>query len=305
LRTDGIKRNLFVRRKSIPATALGGGDPFLVFVDGETSPDFLHDELKSGPEMMASKGVISTLFYRMVNDDRLRGAYCDAGFYQNFFADGLPPDTRTAVTPYEHVNLKLFAAMREVALRARLDGPLVIAIVDQYAKLFPNEAHAIYDDFLSTSYGATAPQETVTAFEKALKSGRRGDIQNFRADSRAAFANLSSVKKLVEGTRRSGANVGPELWLLNSEFKIAGAYWQKDRTQPLRINLNTATEAELMTISDVNLSLARRIVTERRERGFFKSVDDLRQIARVPLVLYERLSGMVAAIRGTKNIVRR
>jgi DNA uptake protein ComE-like DNA-binding protein len=304
LRTDGIKRNLFVHRKTIPASALDDGDRYLIFTDSETSPDFLHDELKSGQEMMASEGVISTLFYRIVNDDRLRSGYRDAGFYQSFFPSGLPPDIRTAVTPYENVNLKLFAAMRQVALRASLEGPPMIAIVDQYAKLFPNEAKAIYDDFLSTTYCATVSQETVTAFERALKSGRRGDPQAFRADSKAAFAASSNSEKLVESTLPLGANVGPELWLLNSEFKIAGAYWQKDRTQPLTINLNTATEGELMTISDINLSLARRIVTERRNRGFFESVDDLQPISGISPALFERLRGMVAAMRGTRNIVR-
>ena len=301
LRTDGIKRNLFVHRKSIPASAVDGGDPYLVFIDSETSPDFLNDELKSGQEMMASEGVISTLFYRMVNDDRLRSDYRDASFYQSFFPGGLPLDIRTAVTPYENANLKLFAAMRQVALRASLDAPPVIAIVDQYAKLFPNEAEAIYDDFLSTTYGATASQKTVTAFEKALKSGRRGDVQDFRADSRAAFATLSSSKKLVESTLPLGANVGPELWLLNSDFKIAGAYWQKDRTQPVTINLNNATEAELMTISDINLSLAIRIVAERRKRGFFESVDDLQPIRGISPGLLERLRRMVAGMREPKN----
>ena len=59
-----------------------------------------------------------------------------------------------------------------------------------------------------------------------------------------------------------------------------------------------------MTISDVNLSLARRIVAERRERGFFKSVGDLHQIPGISPALFERLSGMVAAMPVSKKVAR-
>jgi hypothetical protein len=55
----------------------------------------------------------------------------------------------------------------------------MIATVEQYTKLFPDEADAIYGVFLSATYGATASQETVTAFETALMAGRRGTWRNF------------------------------------------------------------------------------------------------------------------------------
>jgi hypothetical protein len=305
LRTDGIKRNLFVHRKAIPVSALDRADPYVVFTDSETSPDFLHDELKSSQEMMASEGVVSTLFYRLVNDPRLRNTYRDPAFYTSFFVSGTPADIRAEITPYENVNLKLFAAMRRVAQSPTLDQPLAVAIVDAYAKLFPDEAEKIYDIFLSTTYGATVSQDAVSAFEKALQAGRRGDIENFRAGSLGAFATLSKVKgEVVKGSMRLDANIGPELWLLNSTFKIAEAYWQKDRTQSLTINLNTATEAELITIQGIDLSLARRMITERRKRGFFKSVDELQHLEGVPPGLAERLGAMAAAMQNAKSIAR-
>jgi DNA uptake protein ComE-like DNA-binding protein len=305
LRTDGTKRNLFVHRKSIPDSAIGHADPYLIFTDSETSPDFLHDELKNGQEMMASEGVISTLFYRLVNDARLQSTYRDAAFYDSFLVTGTPADIRAAITPYENVNLKLFAAMRRVAQSSSLDRPLAAAIVDQYAKLFPDEADSIYDVFLSTTYGATASQEAAKAFEKAFQAGRRGDIERFRADSREAFATLSKVKgEVLKGSMPLDGNIGPQLWLLNSSFKIATAYWQKDRTQSLTINLNTATEAELMTIEGIDLSLARRIIAERRKRGFFKSVNELQHFEGVRPALFERLGAMAAAMRDAKSVAR-
>src|SRR5208337_4785643 len=156
--TDGIKRNVFVHRKAIPSSAYDKADPYVIFTDGETSPDFLHDELKNGQEMMASEGVISTLFYRIVNDDHLRNTYRDAAFYGDFFSEDPPADVRSAITPYENVNLKLFAAMRAVGQGVSLSHPLALTIVRQYAKMFPDEADSIYDVLLSTTYGATVSQ---------------------------------------------------------------------------------------------------------------------------------------------------
>ena len=48
---------------------------------------------------------------------------------------------------------------------------------------------------------------------------------------------------------------------------------------PLTLNLNAATEAELMTLPGVDLAAARRIVAERRARGHFRSLDELRAAA--------------------------
>lgn len=305
LRTAGVKQNRFVHRKSIPLSAYDKADPYLVFTDSETSPDFLHDELKSGQEMMASEGVISTLFYRIVNDDSLRNTYRDAAFYSDFFSQRSPADIRSAITPYENVNLKLFAAMRAVAQSGSAHDPLLLAIVRQYATMFPDEADSIYHVLLSTTYGATVSHEAANAFEKALQAGRRGDIENFRADSRAAFAALSKIKsEVVKGSTPVDADIGPELWLLNSEFKIAPAYWQEERTQPLTLNLNTAAEAELMTIRGIDLPLAQKIVAERRQRGYFKSIDELRQIDGISPELLQRLDSMAVAVRSASHAAR-
>src|ERR1035438_8960722 len=106
--------------------------------------------------MMASEGVISTLFYRMVNDEQLRSHYRDASFYRPFLQDD-SAQVEKAITPYENVNLKLFAAM--TALKGlKPDQPPMIRLVEQYAKLFPDEARRIYGDFIATTWGATASQ---------------------------------------------------------------------------------------------------------------------------------------------------
>jgi hypothetical protein len=181
----------------------------------------------------------------------------------------------------------------------------MLRIVNAYASLFPEEAVAIRRIFLQTTYGVTASQEIAAAFEGAAVAGRRGDIEAFRQRSRAAFSLLrATADQVAQGKLALGANLGPELWVLNAGFKIAPAVWERDRTLPLTLNLNTASEAELMTLPGVDLAIARRIVAERRARGFFKSLNELREAAGLSPGLAKSLEEMSAQMQGEKEYKR-
>ena len=114
LRVDGVKHNLFIHRKPLPETVFDANpDLYRLFLDEETSTVFLPTELKNGQQMMASEGVISTLFYRIVNDEQLRNHYREPSFYRPFLGNDSAHAERT-ISPYENINLKLFAAMTEL-----------------------------------------------------------------------------------------------------------------------------------------------------------------------------------------------
>jgi len=308
LRTEGVKRNLFVHRRALPAMALQPDpDRYQLFLDGETSTDFLADEFKNAQEMMSCEGVIATLFYRLVNDERLRNLYREEAFYRQFLIPAVTSaEIREEVPPYENANLKLFAAMRRVGLEsahARL--PLMIRILNAYASLFPDEAEEVYGVFLKTTYGVTASQELAVAFERAAAAGRIGDIDAFRERSGSAFPLLrKTINEVAHGKLPVDANLGPELWVLNSNFKIAPAAWERERTESLTLNLNTAAEPELMTLPGVDLAVARRIVAERRSRGFYRSLDELRTAAGLSPALYESLVGESAQMELQKQYTR-
>ncbi len=174
LRTDGVKRNLFIHRRALPAAALDpGADPYRLYLDGQTSTVFLNDELRNGQQMMASEGVIATLFYRIVNEPSLRDHYRDLAFYRPFLAADVSADRlHQAISPYENVNLKVFVAMRRAAQGIASGAPPMIALVNSYAAAFPDEALAIYKVFLQTTRGATASQELAERFERAAADGR-------------------------------------------------------------------------------------------------------------------------------------
>jgi len=281
-----VKRNLFIHCKALPVAALDGGtDPYRLYLDNETSTAFLSDELRNGQQMMASEGVIATLFYRIVNETALRDRYRELAFYRPFLGADMSVDRlRQTISSYENVNLKLFVAMRRAAKAIASGVPPMVAVVNTYAALFPDEAATIYKVFLETTRGATASQELAESFERLAADGRRGDIGAFRSDSRGAFSMLKiTIDRVARGELTVDANLGPQLWLRNAYFQIAPAIWTSERTLPLTLNLNAATEVDLMTIPGVDLATARKIVSTRRARGFFRSLDDINAVLTPPL----------------------
>ena len=266
LRTEGVKRNLFIHRKPLPETVFEGNpDLYRLFLDEETLTAFLPTELKNGQQMMASEGVISTLFYRIVNDEQLSSHYREPSFYRPFLQGGATQPEKT-ISPYENINLKLFAAMAELG-GLKSDQPPMIRLVEHYAKLFPDEARRIYGDFVATTWGATTSQQAASELVRLAADGARGDRIAFQQDDTSALG--SAVADVAAGKRALDGNLGPEMWLVNSQFKIASSAWGTDRRLPLTINLNTATEPELMTIPGIGLVTARNIVQARTKQVFF------------------------------------
>lgn len=92
--------------------------------------------------------------------------------------------------------------------------------------------------------------------------------------------------------------------MANTGFKIAPAVWDTKRTEPLTINLNTASVAELMTVPGVDLPMARRIIAARDARGFFRSIDELKE-AGVPGGVIASLLEMQKAIGQAGSYERR
>jgi len=283
LRTDGVKRNLFVHRKALPEAAFDATpDIYRLFVNEETSTVFLPMDLRNGQQMMASEGVIATLFYRIVNDEQLGSHYREPSFYRSFLrSDQRPEET---IAPACNVNLKMLAAMTELH-GVKRDQPPMILLVERYAKLFPDEAKRIYSIFIETTWGATVSHRLASELARAAEDGGRGDITEFRQDRPFPLLD-STIAEVTDGKRALDHDLGPELWLLNPEFRIASGIWSTDRVTPLTINLNTATEPELMTIPGVSLPIARKMIAARSAQGFLVSVNDLKPMLPSEIMLW-------------------
>jgi len=170
----------------------------------------------------------------------------------------------------------------------------MIVLVEQYAKLFPDEANRIYAIFIETTWGATVSQQLASALARAAEYGRRGDINSFRCERPFPLLD-ATISEVAAGQRTLGGNLGPEIWIVNSEFKIASPIWAADRRLPFTINLNTATEAELMTIRGIDLVAARNAIAARGAHGFFRNIDDFKPL--FSLQILQQLNSMSYEIK--------
>ncbi|HWI53032.1 MAG TPA: helix-hairpin-helix domain-containing protein, partial [Symbiobacteriaceae bacterium] len=282
LRQLGVRRNLFVHDRPLPESALAPcPDPFKVWLEGETLGIFLLDRLKTGQAMLSCEGVIATLFYRVVTNHELRNNWSEPDFYAQFLPPGTPVnDPKDHFSPYENANLKLFAAMRQMARPVDPHRILLLDLVRAFATCFPREVSTMYQILLETTWGATASREVAVALEALANQGQTGHLVAFQEGiDKATKAMRSLHADLLAGRIALDTNVGPELWVLNKSFLVPKSAIRTDlRTIPLAVNLNTASVPELMSIDGIALDLARAIVAKRREVGFFRSINDLNDV---------------------------
>ncbi len=173
MRVHGVRENLYVHGRAIPTHMDECTDAYELYLDSETSILFDRDTLKPGQQMMACEGVIATLFYRMINNERLAGAGLDVGF-------------------------KIIAAIAEIGRRAE-PKVSVMEYADRYIELFPGYRAAMADIIVATTYGATASQDAVKMYERAARSGR---LDNIDAHARTRLRVLDGV---AAAARLSGA----------------------------------------------------------------------------------------------------
>jgi competence protein ComEA len=74
---------------------------------------------------------------------------------------------------------------------------------------------------------------------------------------------------------------------------VAGASQASGEDGATLVNLNTATEAELQTLSGVGPKKAADIIAYRDANGGFKSVEELKEVSGIGDKTYERLSPLV------------
>ena len=63
--------------------------------------------------------------------------------------------------------------------------------------------------------------------------------------------------------------------------------------QPERVNLNTGSEAELMRLPFVGLTMARRIIEYRRKHGFFKRPQDVVVVKGMSARRYRQIAHLI------------
>jgi len=82
------------------------------------------------------------------------------------------------------------------------------------------------------------------------------------------------------------------VWLLTAAFFIAliSASWVQGAE---KVNINTATAAQLQRISGIGPTIADRIVKYREEHGLFKTVQDITHVKGIGPKKYEAIKDQV------------
>ncbi len=134
-----VKENAFAYGVMIPEHMLGARDLYPAYLLQSVLPGDPRAPVKSVPVLLATEGVVSSLFYRWANREELRNHYRDDNFYPRFGT------SRSEVSPVENVYLKVFHV-----LYSRKPGD-TSALIRAYKEVFPDESEPI-DKLVSSSF---------------------------------------------------------------------------------------------------------------------------------------------------------
>lgn len=227
-RIDGVRRNLFVRAQlPLPGTEAAA-------TRFEHSSLFDPARLKSGDQMMASEGVVATVFHRWL---------------------GVPEEDAAAL-PARYA--ELFASLRALPPAAlATDAPVLVELLKLHVASRPEQARPVLEMFVATTYGATADPTLARMTEALAAPGRVGDIEGFVERLGPARARLAVlVDAVVRDPARLDDALSPPLWIASTPEAAAA-----------RADLNTAG-VELLEAVGLDAAVAAAVVRARLDGGF-------------------------------------
>lgn len=242
-RIDGMRRNLFVHAQ-LPLA--GEADAIAA---REHSTLFDTAKYKSGDQMMASEGVVATVFYRwLVPGDASNTALAER-YGRAFEAIGvlgrgeLPPDT-----------------------------PILVRLLRSYAGLYPEQGAQTVRVFVETTLASTIDPAIAREAEALAARGRIGDREAFVAQLKPARDNLARiVEETVRIPARLDAALSTPIWL----YAELPPKTPEGKPTPLAVNVNTAEREPLAALPGVGDALAAKIVAERRAKGPYANLTNL------------------------------
>ena len=268
LRIRGVRDNLFVQRQ-LPWPA------HLLAVSPDATTLFDPGELKNGQQMMASEGVIATLFYHLLDQ----------------------PSPRTAVLRSRYTDL--MRTLRAVNASAPDPGTAVfLRLVQEHIRLFPERRSAWLSTVIGMTYGATVDAHLARASGELALLGRAGDAEAFAARLAPARKALTAcVEAVARDPNRLSAALGPELWTAAAEASAADP-------APAAVNLNSAERSSLILWLKLDASTADRALASRAAEGPFKDLADFARRAGLTAEREAQLRAGAAAILAAGPLAR-
>lgn len=114
------------------------------------------------------------------------------------------------------------------------------------------------------------------------------DIINYR-EKHGKFTSMSQLKEIN--------SVDDEVYtILCSRFTVASSgYYTKNESYGTRkVNLNTATVNELMSVEGITEEIAKNIILRRKDHGDYTSVRELLDTEGITITLYSEISDKLA-----------
>jgi len=244
-RIDGVRRNLFVQQQLVPP-----GSEAEAWSRANESTAFDMARLKNGQQMLASEGVIATLFHRWL----------------------VPGEgTRDAIVARYSQLFRTMAAASARGWTMKPGTPMFLDLVDHACTDVPADCARLRNLVLDTTYGATADATLPRTTEAMAERGRIGDMAGFVTGLKQARAQMAQLQAAVaQDPERLRAMLGPDLWLLgHTPVKPPGL-----PSNAVAVNLNTAELEQLRTLPGIDAAIAGRALSSRRERGAFADIAD-------------------------------
>ena len=110
------------------------------------------------------------------------------------------------------------------------------------------------------------------------------DIINYR-EKHGKFTSMSQLKEI--------SSVDDEVYMiLCSRFTVtsSGYYTKNESYGTRKVNLNTATVNELMSVEGITEEIAKNIILRRKDHGDYTSVRELLDTDGITITLYSKIS---------------
>jgi hypothetical protein len=276
-RYTAVKENSFAYLPRVQESYVRGGVPtaddvLARWTDTTSDPA----RVRSLAQMVASEGLVATLFYRLATAPQAR-------------------DDREPALPDPKRYAAFFAAFAQVTEERATATPPVLVFLQALLEAAPREERGrIARIALEVLHYQVGVAEAPRLYAELHAAGHRVDKPAFLQLLANAEPELErAVARLVEHPESIAEVTVPSLWIENAALRIdVPVLGMKQR--PLVFDLDTAPVELLMTIPGVRHAEALAIDDARRRRGF-RSADDLKSIEGVRRETVDAVEAMQAA----------
>jgi len=253
-----VKSNLFAFNRipvSYEVEMCAGGDKIKSYLYNHFNSNFDVSELKNIQQMLSTEGFVATLFYRMINDEKIQSNYIsDASFYDKFQSVKTGKKPQEIFTPLENAYLKIIAAKYALFKKYEKEDKMsekhiFIDFIKEYAGMFEMDAREAVAGYCMNTYFAGVWEDAARFYKNNYCASHLTLVEPgaLRASFQKTFERISSTIDEI-GT----VNVellykyaSVPLWIVNDTFNMG------DETDKffISINVNSAEEFELASIS--------------------------------------------------------